>query len=139
MPRERTLLERFNDPRPGEPLRTTQNTEMLAKSVLQHLSKVLNTRRGHSLTQPEDYGMTDLTELIHGFPESIKEVQQAIRTTIEKYEPRLRNVDVEYVKSDEDVLTLRFKITAQIATERQGAPVWFETVVAPSGQVELKG
>lgn len=139
MLRERTLLERFNNPRLGEPLTTKQSTTVLAESVLQHLTKVLNTRRGHSLTQPEDYGMIDLTDLIHGFPESIKEMQQAIRTTIEKYEPRLRNVYVEYVESGEDVLTLRFKITAQISTERDRAPVWFETVVEPSGQVELKG
>lgn len=139
MSKERTLLERFNDPRPGEPLTTAQNTAVLVESVLQHLTKVLNTRRGHSLTQPEDYGMMELTELIHGFPESIKEVQQAIRTTVEKYEPRLHHVYVEYVEPDEDVLTLRFKITAQIVTERERAPVLFETVVGPSGQVQLKG
>jgi type VI secretion system lysozyme-like protein len=81
--------------------------------------------------------MTDLTELVHGFPDSIMEVQRAIRTTIEKFEPRLQNVSVEYVDSGLDLLTLRFKITAQIVSESENetAPVWFETVVEPSGQV----
>jgi len=82
--------------------------------------------------------MIDLTELVRGFPDGIAEVQSAIRSTIETYEPRLRNVYVEYVDSGDDLFTLRFKITAQISTENDRTPVWFETVVEPSGQVVVR-
>lgn len=139
MVRGRTLLERFRDPRPNEPMRATQDLEALADSILQHLAKMLNTRRGGPLIQPDDYGMIDLSDVLHQFPDSITDVQKAIRAAIEKYEPRLRNVKVDYERSEVDLLTLKFKITAQIAVERGRDLVAFETVVEPSGQVRVTG
>jgi type VI secretion system protein len=135
----RTLLERFHDPRTNEPLSITQNTETLAESILDHLKKMLNTRQGNSRTQPDDYGMIDITEVSSRFPESVRDVEKAIRVAIERYEPRLRNVQVEHVEVGENLLTLKFKITAQIVATRGRDAIAFETVVEPTGQVRLDG
>lgn len=139
MLRSRTLFERLNDPRTNEPLTSTQNTEALAESILYHLTRMLNTRQGGPLIQPEDYGMVDITEISTRFPDSIADVQKAIRITIEKYEPRLKNVQVEHVGEGVNLQTLKFKITAQLADRKGRDSLSFETVVDPSGEVQLNG
>lgn len=136
--RERTLLERLADPQADAPLTIAENTQKLADSVLHHLQKMLNTRQGHVLIQPE-YGMPDVTEFIQGFSEGVNSVRRAIRTSIEKFEPRLRNVEVTFVPSEEDRLSLRFEITAELVTEKEEASVWFETSVSPNGYFHVKG
>ncbi len=132
------MLERLADPRADNPLTITENTQQLADSVLRHLQKMLNTRQGHALTQPE-YGIPDVTEFIQTLPDMVNEVRRAIRNSIEKFEPRLRNVDVTFVPSEEEWLSLHFEITAELVTEKEEASVWFETSVSPSGHIEVRG
>jgi type VI secretion system protein len=137
--KSRTLLERFNDPRADRPLNITQSSEELAESILINLKRMLNTRQGGPMIQPDDYGMIDMTDVSSRFPDSIADVQKAIKTTIEKYEPRLRNVQVEHVGTGEDLQTLRFKITAQLADKKSKDSIYFETVIDPTGEVQLNG
>ena len=139
MLKSRTLFEKLNDPRTNEPLNTTQNTEALAESILHNLTRMLNTRQGGPLIQPQDYGMVDITEISTRFPDSIADVQKAIRITIEKYEPRLKNVQVEHIGEGADLQTLKFKITAQLADKKGRDSVYFETVIDPTGEVQLNG
>ena len=138
MGREQTLLERLADPRVDRPLTITENTQQLADSILRHLQKMLNTRQGHVLTQPE-YGIPDVTEFIQTLPDMVNEVRSAIRNSIEKFEPRLRNVEVAFVPSEGAGLSLRFEITAELVTEKEDASVCFETSVSPSGHIDVRG
>jgi type VI secretion system protein len=138
MGREQTLLERLADPRIDRPLTITENTQQLADSILRHLQRMLNTRQGHVLTQPE-YGIPDVTEFIQTLPDMVNEVRSAIRNSIEKFEPRLRNVEVSFVPSEGAGLSLRFEITAELVTEKEDASVWFETSVSPSGHIDVRG
>ncbi|MBI3597299.1 MAG: type VI secretion system baseplate subunit TssE [Nitrospirae bacterium] len=138
MGREKTLLERLADPTGNQTLTASENTEQLAESILRHLRRMLNTRQGHVLIQP-GYGMPDLTEFLQNLPEMVEAVQQGIRNSIEKFEPRLRNITVNFVPSTEDWTDLRFEITGELVTEREEASVWFETAVNPDGHIEIKG
>ena len=136
--RERTLLERLADPRPDEPLTVSENTQQLADSILRHLQRMLNTRQGHVLIQPE-YGMPDVTDIIHTMPTSVTEIRRAIRNSIEKFEPRLRNVEVNFVPAEEGSLELKFEVTAELVTEKEEASVWFQTSIDSAGHMEVKG
>jgi type VI secretion system protein len=138
MGREKTLLERLADPAGHRSLTVTENTEQLAESILRHLRRMLNTRQGHVLIQPE-YGMPDVTEFLQNLPGMVEVVQQGIRNSVEKFEPRLRNVTVTYVPSEDLLTNLRFEITGELVTEREEASVWFETAVNPAGHIDVKG
>jgi len=138
MNRERGLLERLADPRP-EAVRTTQQNEaQIISSILEHLGKMLNTRRGNAPVAP-DYGIPDMVDMVHSFPQSIRQVEQAIRATIEKYEPRLSNVRVRYAGSEDDVFTLHFQVTAMLTPSATKKAVSFETKVADNGEVIVRG
>jgi type VI secretion system protein len=135
--RERTLVERLRDPR-GEAGRSTRlDTEVLADSVLVHLRRMMNTRQGISATVP-DYGMPDMTDVVHAFPEAVGILQRSIRHSIEKYEPRLRQVSVTHVPDDEDPFHLRFEIRGQLDLPRDRATVAFTTTLEPSGHAHVR-
>lgn len=138
MYKARTLLERLNNPQLDRYQNSSQNLEALAESILNHLKKMLNTRVGNSLTQPQDYGMIDLNEIRMNMPDSITNVQNNIKNMIEKYEPRLKNVKIEHINSGDDLMILKFKVIADIAAERRTS-IAFETIVEPSGQIQLSG
>ena len=137
MAREETLLERLNDPSQVSALTVTEDTQRLADSILRHLRRMLNTRQGHVLTQ-SDYGMPDVTGFVQNLPDMVTASQRAIQNSIEKFEPRLRNVSVTYAPS-EDKFNVHFEVTAELVTEKEEAAVWFETFLTSSGHIEIRG
>lgn len=106
--------------------------------VVDHLQRMLNTRQGSSLTAP-DYGVVELSELLHDFPDSLGVMQRAIKNSILKYEPRLKNVQVRAVDPDpEHPMQLFFEITAQLVYPDGGRqPVRFSTSIDQSSNVSI--
>ncbi len=125
----RALLSRLGgrDPTPVDPV----------ESVGEHLRVLLNTRRGDSVTAPE-FGILDFADVVHEFPGGIQQLAKSIRSTVLQYEPRLRNVSVRHVP-DENLLSLRFEITAQAADGRTTRTLRFATTVKPGGRVDVAG
>ncbi len=98
---------------------------------------MLNTRRGNAPVAP-DYGIPDIVDMVHSFPESIRIMEQAIRDTIEKYEPRLSNIRVHHSEMEEDIFSLHFEVTAVLAPTGSKKPVRFETKVDNNGEVSVR-
>lgn len=134
---ERSLLERLQDPRSDETLRTSVDYTSLVDSIMKNLRNMLNTRQGGVPIQP-DYGVPEFGNVVYSMPDSLAEFQQAIKNTIEKYEPRLRHVRVKLSMNEEDLLLLRFEITAQLVVEEESAILRFQTLVDPSGQINVR-
>jgi type VI secretion system protein len=102
--------------------------------VMDHIRVLLNTTKGDSLTVP-DFGVLDFTDLLHDVPDSLGTLQQAMRATILEYEPRLRNVVVRYLPS-EDALVLHFEIVGRLASDKRRL-VRLETHIDPSGHIDV--
>jgi type VI secretion system protein len=137
MSRERSILERLANRQPDVNRTTKQDESQLLSSVLEHVGKMLNTRRGNAPVAP-DYGIPDIVDMIHSFPESIRIMEQAIRATIEKYEPRLSNIRVKHTEFDEEIFSLHFEVTAVLAPSSSKKPVRFETKVDNNGEVSVR-
>lgn len=119
--------------------RTRYRADDVEADVAKHLQEMLNTRAGASLSAPE-YGMVEISDMLHDFPDAMGVMQRAIKNSITKYEPRLRNVQVRLVQPDEDEqqLYVYFEISAQLVHsngERQ--PVRFSTSVDESSNVRV--
>jgi type VI secretion system protein len=127
----RGLLSRIASKRPGgaQPLDEVE-------SIVEHLRALLNTRQGEAPTVP-DFGIIDFTDLVHSFPDGIQILQRAIRATVLQYEPRLRNVTVRHIRDDE-VLILKFEITAQLAQTGSRGILRFRTSMAPGGKIDVR-
>ncbi len=95
-----TKLERAADPHSSE--RSAWRAEDLATSVVSHLRTMLSTRQGSSLTCP-DYGVPDVTHLLHDMSEAVGLMQRGVKASIQLYEPRLKNVQIRHVRNTNDV------------------------------------
>jgi len=96
------------------------------------------TRMGTMLTCP-DYGIADVSEMIHSFPDAITIMAQSLRHTIQTYEPRLQNVQVIHVPADLLDLTLRFEIRARVVLEGGSkTAVKFETSLDTSRRLTIR-
>jgi type VI secretion system protein len=100
-------------------------------SILAHLTQLLNARQGDSAIDPA-YGLPDLTDLAHRIPEGIPVLQRSIAETIQRYEPRLRRVNVS--SSSRDDTSLHFEVQAELVT---GGAVRFRTEVSACGHVSV--
>lgn len=131
-----TLLERIRRAEVAGPRHDVSDRELRA-SILNSLIRMCSTRVGTMLTCP-DYGVADVSEMIHAFPDAIAMMAQSLRHTIQTYEPRLKSVQVIHVPSESSDLTLRFEIRARIATEGSQAAVKFETTLDPSRRLTIR-
>jgi len=104
---------------------------------LLNLRRVLNSRRG-SAPSAIEYGIIDLSAILHNYPESVGEMAESIRRCVKHYEPRLTRVRVIYDKQEEDALTLRFHISAQVRVPGVKTRMGFDTVVTSSGRVQVR-
>ncbi len=130
-------LERGADPTSTG--RAVYRGDDLEAAVLSHLQRMLNTRQGSSLTAP-DYGIVELSELLHDFPNATGLMQRCIKNTILKYEPRLKNVQVRAIDADEDQsqIFVYYEITAQLVyPDGDRQPIRFSTSVDESSNVVI--
>jgi len=126
---ERTLLERLANPSLDEARTTAYSTRALADSVKRHLQRMLNTRQAQTPIQPE-YGMVDVTDCAESLPDVLDTVRRALRTSVERFEPRLRRVRITSLPSA-DSITLHFSITGELAAGREHVAVAFDTTIDP--------
>ena len=92
-------------------------------SISDHLTRLFNTRSG-SVTHLADYGLPDISELYSKMPDGMNEFRAAIRRTVDKYEPRLKNIRVAPQNSDNKNSQLVFILSAELKT---GGQVRFQT------------
>lgn len=134
---ERTLFERLSKPR-TQGLRTvSENYSAITKSIIHSIQNLLNSRIGHAPAQM-DYGIPEPSEITRAYPNGLGDMQRAIRASLEKYEPRLTSINVMHVETAEEEMSLRFQITAQLATSKERIPVCFDTLVRGSGEIQVK-
>ncbi len=125
----RGLLSRLSSPDPLRPIDEVQ-------SILANLRAILNSRIGDSHTASE-FGIIDLADLVHAFPNAALALEKSIRATVAEYEPRLKNVRVRQVQG-EDPLTLVFEIAARLAGDRHQGVVRVRTEVSAQGRVKVE-
>lgn len=105
--------------------------------IIAHLQQLLNARRGQSPIA-EDYGVIDMADLVHAFPDSLNQLQNSIRDTILKFEPRLKNVRVRQRQVEGVILLLHFEITAQLAKAGSRGVMRFRTEVNSAGGFKVR-
>lgn len=134
---ERTLFERLSKPRTRGARTLADSTPELVRSVLHNLQNILNARLGNAAAQP-DLGMPAPSEITRGGQDGVANIIRTLRACVEKYEPRLAGIDVVHLESDNDALSLRFQVTARIASSKDETYISFDTLVDPTGRIKVQ-
>ena len=125
------LNGRFTD---GHRLENVQGDWRLLRSIISNLDRLFNTRCG-TLQHLPDYGLPDITEIYRDIPDSVAKLQEAIRATAEKYEPRLRRVMVQHHQTDPFDMRLVFLIAGELPDRRR---VQFQTTFSSHEMVNIR-
>ena len=132
-----TLLERLRNPGPpGERKMRASNREIV-DSILKNLQLMLNTTQGNCLTDLK-YGLPHLTTVQSEMPVSVRGFLSALKGSLERCEPRLKNVRVQHVPSRDNRMELRFQISGLIMDEDERTSVRFETCLTDDGKMEIR-
>lgn len=132
----KTLFERLRNPDASGARSLQEDHKALLASIVRNLDRILNARVGQAPAQL-DYGIPQPSEIAQGYPESIGQIQKALRLCIEKYEPRLRDVQVMQIESEDTKLAVRFQVSARLATTSDQRQIRFDTMIDPSGHIEM--
>ena len=82
-------------------------------SIKRHLVRLLNAHPGNSACVPE-LGLLDFNDATLGTHDLSIQIRSAIRPCIERYEPRVKRVDVVALPQGPDPLQLRFQVTVYL-------------------------
>jgi type VI secretion system protein len=104
------------------------------RSITDHLYRLLNARRG-AVSHIPDYGLPDLTELYQGLPYSVEILIHEIRCLVEKYEPRLHDVRIDYKPMSYVDCIVHLGISGRT---RQNSNVRIETYFYSGGQARVE-
>ncbi len=131
----RSLLHRLEHPQSQKERALPGDMSSLVASIGHHLQVMLNSRRGNAQTVP-DYGTSDLTDMARG-NQTHERVREEIRLSIEKYEPRLRDVRVCFVPVEDQPFLAHFDIEATVVGDGQQRDTVFRSVVETNGEVRV--
>lgn len=132
---EQRLLERIRLMEQDPDRRDTAEPGLVVKSILDYLRMILNTRQGNAQIAP-DFGVPDFTAMIGATGlDAVRDIEESMTEVILKYEPRLENVNIEFVPDENNLLSLHFKLQAKLKLEGREMPVVFETVLDPDGKI----
>jgi type VI secretion system protein ImpF len=134
-----SILDRLLDHDPkvaSEPVRDHLSVRQIKDAVIRDLENLLNTRRQILVPPPEYhevhsslymYGLQDFTMKNPGSPMVKQKLRQVIERTIARFEPRLKNVNVQIEAAGQNARDLRFRITAMLVMDPITEPVIFDT------------
>lgn len=127
------LFERLFDEPPGEDATMLETLEGMQSSIQRELSRLLNTRsplplqdyleHAHSVV---DYGIPDFLCLDTHSGEEMAHFQQLLQIAIERFEPRLTNVQVQLQASTVQVGTTFVRIAADACIEASDRRMEFD-------------
>ena len=108
-----------------------QNQTIL--SVLDNMQRILNCRAG-TLAHLPDYGLPDMTTIIHGLPGTEHDLMDTLSSVLLKYEPRLGRIAVVLQKQTAPG-ELRYTIDAEL---KGIGLVRYGTEFMPEGRVLIR-
>ncbi len=136
--RELNLLDRVRNWEKKTERHFGMDEGRLVDSIVSHLQNLLNAKQGTTLMD-DAFGMPDFTDLAVTFPDSVKDIEILITETIERYEPRLKEVDVDFAFQDDQTLVIFFQITATLDSGEDNRRVYLESAINPKGKMTIKG
>jgi type VI secretion system protein ImpF len=136
-----SLLDRLTDEEPDAardaPKAYSKKLRDHKNSVMRDLSGLLNSRLAE-LVDPDfpscaasllGYGLLDISSRTAQSPSDRERIGRDLQATIERYEPRLRNVQVSAVQSHDGGAQLHFSVRALLQVDPEPEPIYFDTVL----------
>ena len=90
----------------------------LIRSIKRNIELVLNSKEGCTLCA-HDFGLKDFNDATATTKSLSQTIVANIRSSLERYEPRVRITRIEYIHDAYDVLQLNFRITCVVLLKQK--------------------
>ena len=108
-----SLFERLEtDAKPKSVLQGPDPDDVL-RSIKRNITRLLNTRIGESLSAP-GMGLTDFNDPALGSHDLAVQIQRAVKECIERYEPRIADVEIRILEDNSTLFNRKFHILASL-------------------------
>ncbi len=104
-------------------------------SIIKYINKLLNIKKGNLITD-KNLGMPDFTDFIYNYPECIRDIKKSVKSIIAAYEPRIKDVKVDFISKDESDISLHFQIMGTTVDNED--LIVFDSIIDKSGDVSIK-
>lgn len=118
----------------GEPLDSHDDKTLEILSVQANIRRILNTRAG-AVKHVPDYGLPDLTDVYRNLTASVHDLRNQMETTLLKFEPRLRAVEIEIDDRPDPGLMVSFTMICHL---KKAGLVRFGTYFEPPGRMRVE-
>jgi len=106
-------------------------------SLRDDLEKLLNTRRGTVLVDP-DFGLPDFTHLMNGYvAPDVEQIERELLQQVRQYETRLASVELEYQQPDRRVASLNFGLNASFQHKQHDINFSVRLQFADNGRIAV--
>ncbi len=117
----------------GLDLHQVSEENQVILSVLDNMQRILNCRAG-TLSHLPDYGLPDMSKILQGLPGTAHSLLTTLSTTLLKYEPRLKSLQVILLPQ-----TMPGHLEYAIDAELKGLGlVRYGTAFMPEGRVLMR-
>ncbi|GAA5644951.1 MULTISPECIES: type VI secretion system baseplate subunit TssE [Vibrio] len=130
------LLERIELGEPKNCYEKVVSHQHLVESIHIHLADLLNTHAGNAMID-NDYGLPDFNDVLSTNTNLVRHIQQNIRTTIEKFEPRLKGIEVFHRDDFHNPLQLSFGISGEVTHNGGKVPMSINVFMGVDGQFNV--
>jgi len=135
--REDRLLERISRWEDADERRNLASADILLESIIKHLQRILNTRKGSVPIDPE-FGVPDFTNLASNYTSNLNvDIERDIRTLLQRYEPRLKSPRLRVLEERPDVLSLSFELLGSVMIGNDEVPVRLSTRIGSQGRIRI--
>lgn len=108
-----SLFERLEADAPKLSVTQVPTLDEIMGSIKRNITQLLNTRLGDSLSSPE-LGLADFNDVAMSENDVELSIRRGIRHCLEKYEPRIFDIDICAIPDSTTSLALRFQIVASV-------------------------
>ncbi len=135
--REDRLLERISRWEDADERRNLASADILLESIIKHLQRILNTRKGSVPIDPE-FGVPDFTNLASNYTSNLNvDIERDIRTLLQRYEPRLKSPRLRVLEERPDVLSLSFELLGSVMIGNDEVPIRLSTRIGSQGRIRI--
>jgi len=124
------LTGKYSD---DNPINIIAEEDRMHHSIQSHLRYLLNTRQKSLVHQPT-YGLPDVSEIYQNLPQSLADLIQQVKKTIERFEPRLGNVTVSHQPQTERDCVIHLGITGTVEDNKK---LFFDTFFMSGGEAKI--
>jgi type VI secretion system protein len=112
------------------------NVEDELNSIFEYLQKILSTKEGSTLIA-YDFGIPDISNFhTQNYGEYVSFLEKKLKNTIEKFEPRLKNIKITYFDKYTDKSILNFRIEGELSHIKDYL-LTFDTTIKANGEVDI--